>query len=137
MNKELEINIIKQSISRYKPKSVILSLIGKEYIIDLILFVLKDLRKWKTDRINIGLKKATMKGVVLGCPKGGMILKEHKIVELRKKGFIENQNGEREKATYSRIANHLNVSIETVRRVIIKYELQGSIDSNFVLQYSD
>lgn len=137
MNKELEINIIKQSVSRYKSKSILLKLINKEDILDLVLFVLQDLRKCKTDKINVGLKKAKMKGVILGCPKGGMILKEHKIVELRKRGFIEDKNGEREKATYSRIANHLKVSMETVRKVIIKYELRGSIDSDFVLQYSD
>ena len=74
-------------------------------------------------RIKSGLEQAKLKGKKLGRPEQEKIKKEDEILELRKKGFIEDEFKMRQKATYSRIAKHLKVSIDTVRRVLKKHNL--------------
>lgn len=130
MSKENKLNIIKHSISKYKSKSILLRLVNEEDILDLILFVLQDLCKWKTDKINVGLKKAILRGVKIGRPKQKFIKKEKGILELRKQGFIEDEFGRKKKASYSRISRYLGISIDTVMRVSKKHNLNLKITKN-------
>lgn len=73
--------------------------------------------------VKLGLKRARKKGIKIGRPKKDLIKKERQIVKLRKQGFIEDEFKRRKKASYSRIAKHLNVSIATVSTVSKKHNI--------------
>lgn len=77
--------------------------------------------------IKKGLERAAAKGVKMGRPKQELLKKEKEILELRNKGFIEDEFKMRQKATYARIAKHLKVSIDTVRKVLKKHLLQHKL----------
>lgn len=74
-------------------------------------------------RIKSGLQQAKLKGKKIGRPKKDLIKKEKEILEIRKKGFIEDEFGRKKKASYARTAKYLNVSIDTVRRVLRKHDI--------------
>lgn len=73
--------------------------------------------------VKLGLKRARKKGIKIGRPKKDLIKKERQIVKLRKQGFIEDEFKRRKKASYSRIAKYLNVSIGTVSTVSKKHNI--------------
>ena len=68
-------------------------------------------------RIKSGLKLAKEKGEKLGRPKAETLKKEAEITKLLQQGYIEDEFGRRKKASYSRIAKYLGVSIGLVQRV--------------------
>ena len=49
-------------------------------------------------------------------------------MEIRKRGFIEDEFGRKKKASYKTIAKYLGLSIETVRGVLLKHGLGGRVD---------
>ena len=80
-------------------------------------------------RIKSGLQEARKKGIKIGRPKQEKAKKEDEILEIRKRGFIEDEFGRKKKASYKTIAKYLGLSIETVRSVVLKHGLGGRINN--------
>ncbi len=78
-------------------------------------------------RIQSGLKQARLKGIRIGRPKQDKTKKEDEILEIRRRGYIEDEFGRRIKASQAKIAKYLGVSQETVRSSLIKHGLRGRI----------
>jgi DNA invertase Pin-like site-specific DNA recombinase len=74
-------------------------------------------------RIKSGLEEARKKGVKIGRPKQDKIKKEDEILHLRKQGYIEDEFGRKQKASYARISKYLGVAQETVRSVLVKHDM--------------
>ena len=80
-------------------------------------------------RIKSGLENAKKKGVQLGRPKEGKHKKEDEILKIRKQGYIIDEYiKKRKKASYGNIAKYLDIGVETVRRVLIKNNMNGRVD---------
>jgi DNA invertase Pin-like site-specific DNA recombinase len=74
-------------------------------------------------RIKSGLKLAREKGGKLGRPKATKLKKEDEITKLLQQGYISiDEFGRKVKASYSRIAKYLGVSIGLVQSVADKYK---------------
>jgi len=78
-------------------------------------------------RIQSGLKQARLKGVKIGRPKQEKVKKEDEILEIRRRGYIEDEFGRKIKASQAKIAKYLGVAQETVRSSLIKHGLGGRV----------
>lgn len=86
--------------------------------------------QWKiehSDKIKIGTKKAKKKGIKIGRPKQDKQKKEDEIIKLRKRGFISIEDGKKKKSSYSNIAEHLGVSLQTVQTICQKHHIDGIV----------
>lgn len=79
-------------------------------------------------RIKSGLEEAKRKGIRIGRPKQEKQKKEKEILEIRKRGFIEDEFGRKKKASYGNISKYLGLAQETVRSVLLKHGLGGRIE---------
>lgn len=79
-------------------------------------------------RIKSGLNQARLKGKKIGRPKSEKLKKEEEILEIRRRGYIEDEFGRRIKASYAKIAKYLEIAKETVRTCLIKHGLEGRIE---------
>lgn len=74
--------------------------------------------------INGGKAKSKKKD---GRPKQGKQKKEDEIMRLRKRGIISIENGKRKMSSYSNIAEHLGISIQTVQMICKKHNIDGIV----------